>query len=192
MMPAMDPAARDMDEAAMLKRLNGMVPADLAPTLVATYREVLKRRGGGITPAEILGSINTDWMFRIPTIRLLELQQAHGMPAYNYLFVYKSPAMGGILGAMHGLDNPFLFGALVPEFTGKDAELEDLAVKMQDSAVAFMRTGDPSCKSAGNWPVYGQDRMTMLWDRKPRVAAAPYEAERAAWDGYDYLYNKPI
>ncbi len=192
MMSAMDPSARNMNEAEMVKRLSGMVPAELAPVLAKTYGEALKKRGGNVTPAEILGSVNTDWMFRIPTIRLLELQRDNGAPAYNYLFVYKSPAMGGALGAMHGLDNPFLFGALVPDFTGRDAELEELSIKMQDSAVAFMKTSDPSCKSAGKWPVYGKDRLTMLWDRNARVAAAPYETERAAWDKYEYSYNKPI
>ena len=192
MMSVMDPAARNMDETAMTKKINTLVPAEITPGLVKAYREALKQRGGAITPAEIFGSINTDWMFRIPTIRLLEMQRDNGMPAYNYLFTYKCPAMGGVLGAMHGLDNPFLFGALVPEFTGKDAELEELSVKMQDSAIAFIKTGDPSCKSAGKWPVYGKNRMTMLWDRKPRVAAAPYETERAAWDNYEYAYSKPV
>jgi carboxylesterase type B len=88
---------------------------------------------------------------------------------------------------MHGLDNPFLFGALTPEFTGKDDELEALAVRMQDSAIAFMHTGDPSCKSNGKWPVYGKNRMTMVFDRQTHCVAAPYEAERAAWDGFEYL-----
>jgi para-nitrobenzyl esterase len=139
-----------------------------------------------------MGSINTDYMFRVPTIRLIELQGDNGAPAYNYLFTHKCPAMGGVLGAMHGLDNPFLFGALVPEFTGKDAELEKTALQMQDSVIAFMKTGDPSCKSAGKWPVYGKSRQTMIFDRKSRVEAAPYETERSAWDNYEYTHNKPI
>jgi para-nitrobenzyl esterase len=191
MMMVMDPNTKNMDEAGLIKRLSGMVPPEMAPGLVKTYKEALKKRGNTHTFADILGSINTDWMFRIPTIRLLELQQANGAPAYNYLFTYKCPAMGGVLGAMHGLDNPFLFGALVPEFTGKDEELENTSVKMQDSAIAFMRTGDPSCESAGQWPVYGKKRMTMLFDRKSRVESAPYETERAAWDNYEFTNNIP-
>ena len=104
-------------------------------------------------------------MFRIPTIRLVEAQRDNGVPAYNYYFTYKSPAMGGMLGAMHGLDNPFLFGALDADFTGAGPEQEDLALKIQDSCIAFVRTGDPSCKSIGKWPVYGKDRMTMILDK---------------------------
>jgi para-nitrobenzyl esterase len=183
MMVVMDPNAKNMDETALAGKVSAMVPGDRVAGLINVYREALKQRGGAITPAEIFGSINSDWMERIPTVRLVELQRDNGAPAFNYLFTHKCPAMGGALGAMHGLDNPFLFGALTAEFTGKDDELENLAVKIQDSTIAFMRTGDPSCQSAGKWPVYGQKRITMIFDRKTRYEAAPYEAERAAWDG---------
>ncbi len=182
MMAAMNPDTAKMDEAELIKKLNGMVPAEKVPGLIVAYTQALNKRGTAVTPVELLGTINTDWMMRMPTIRLVEAQRDNGALAYNYLFTYKCPAMGGKLGAMHGLDNPFLFGALDPEFTGKDAELEALAIKIQDSSIAFMKTGDPSCKSAGNWPVYGKGRMTMIWDRRSRVEAAPYEIERAAWD----------
>lgn len=93
---------------------------------------------------------------------------------------------------IHGLDNPFLFGSLDDEFTGSDPEPEDLVIKIQDSCAAFARTGDPSCETAGQWPAYDTDRMTMLFGRNSRVEAAPYETERAAWDHYDYLVNPPI
>jgi para-nitrobenzyl esterase len=192
MMMVTNPDTKNMDEAGLVKKLQGMVPADFVPGLIQAYKEALKKRGENVTPAGIMGSINTDLMMRIPTLRLVEMQRDNGAPAYNYLFTHKCPAMGGVLGAMHGLDNPFLFGALTPEFTGKDDELENTALKIQDSAIAFMKTGDPSCKSAGKWPVYGQKRMTMVWDRNSRVEAAPYEPERAAWDRYEFNFGKSI
>ncbi|MBN1832580.1 MAG: carboxylesterase/lipase family protein [Deltaproteobacteria bacterium] len=175
-MNTMDPDVRDIDDTGLVERLSGMIPAEWVPSIVEVYRQALNKREGSVTPAGILGSINTDWMFRIPTIRLLETQRDNGAPAYHYLFVYKSPAMDGLLGAVHGLDNPFLFGSLDEEFTGSDLGLEDLALKVQDSCAAFVRSGDPSCNSVEKWPVYGKDRMTMLFDRNSRVEAAPYEA----------------
>jgi para-nitrobenzyl esterase len=178
-------ADADIDEPGMIARLNSNVPPKFVPGLVKSYTEILKKYGGPVTPARILGSINTDRMFRIPTIRLVAAQRDNGAPAYNYLFTYKSPAMGGAMGAIHGIDNPFLFGALDKDFTGIDQELEDLALKVQESAIAFMKTGDPSSKSGGKWPVYGKERMTMVFDRKSGVVAAPYEAERTAWDKFD-------
>jgi len=187
-----DPRMRNMDEAGMVKRLNSMLPPDFVPGLIKAYRDALKKRGNTATPPEILGTINTDMMFRMPTIHLIEAQRDQGVPAYNYLFTYKSPAMGGVLGAMHGLDNPFLFGNLDANFSGSGPEVESLAVKIEDSCVAFARTGDPSCESIGKWPVYGKKRMTMILDRDCRVEAAPYENERAAWDKINLLFTKPI
>jgi len=191
-MNAMDPAIRSMDEHGLMSRLKRMVPEELATGLVRTYRKALPKRGGTATPADILGSINADLMFRIPTIRLVEAQRDVGAPAYNYLFTYGSPAMGGALGAMHGLDNPILFGRLDPQFTGNGAEVEDMAAKLQDSCTTFARTGDPSCETIGTWPPYGVDRMTMIFDKNTRIAAAPYEAERRAWEGYELLSNPPL
>jgi para-nitrobenzyl esterase len=191
-MNAMDPAMRNMDEAGLLKRLGDILPSDLVPGLVNIYRDALKKRGSKTDPLDILGTVNTDLMFRMSTIRLVEAQRDNGVPAYNYIFTFRSPAMGGVLGAMHGLDNPFLFGSLDDNLTGSGPEIESLAEKIQDSCVAFARTGDPSCKSIGKWPVYGKKRMTMILDRNTRIEAAPYEDERHAWEKFDITSVRPM
>jgi para-nitrobenzyl esterase len=191
-MNSMDPAVRNMDEAGLLRRLNNILPPDLVPGLVSVYRDALKRRGSRGDPADISGTITADLMFWLSTIRLVEAQRDNGVPAYNYLFTYKSPAMGGVLGAMHGLDNPFLFGSLDANFTGSGPEVASLATKIQDSCAAFARTGDPSCKSIGKWPVYGKERMTMILDKETRVEAAPYEEERRAWDKFNVVFVRPM
>jgi para-nitrobenzyl esterase len=188
----MNPAMKDLDEAAITERLKANLPADIVPGLVQAYRESLKHENPAVMPLDIFGSINTDLMFRIPTIQLVEAQRNNGVKSYNYLFAYKSPAMGGVLGAMHGLDNPFLFGTLDPQFTGNSLEQQSMAIKMQDSCAAFARTGNPSCESIGAWPEYGTDRNTMVFDINTRVEKAPYEEERQAWDSYDYTSTKPM
>jgi para-nitrobenzyl esterase len=192
MSSAMDPNMRNLDEAGLLDRLNNMFPAGMAPKMIEVYRAALKKRGSSASPVDILGTVSSDLMFRIPTIRLVETQYNLGAPAYKYLFTYKSPAMGGILGAMHGLDNPFLFGMLDPDFTGNGPEQQDMALKMQDSCIAFVHTGDPSCKTIGKWPVYGKDRMTMVFDNKTRIEAAPYEPERKVWDDFDFKNTQAL
>ena len=188
----MNPAMKDLDEAGIIERLKANLPPDIVPGLVQAYRESLKRENPAVTPLDIFGSINTDMMFRIPTIRLVEAQRDNGAKSYNYLCVYKSPAMGGALGAMHGLDNPFLFGTLDSQFTGNGIEQQGMAIKMQDSCVAFARTGNPSCESIGTWPEYGTRRVTMVFDLDTRIKSAPYEEERRAWDSYDYSTTKPM
>ena len=120
-------------------------------------------------------------MFRMPTISLVEAQRDNGAPAYNYLFSYRTTARNGTLGAMHGLDLPILFGSFNREFTGVGPETERLSRALQDSSITFVRSGDPSCETIGTWPVYGQRRMTMIFDINTRVEEAPYETERLAW-----------
>jgi para-nitrobenzyl esterase len=188
----MNPAMKDLDENRMIERLSANLPKEIVSGVVNAYRESLKHENPAVKPLDIFGSINTDMMFRIPTIKLVEAQRDNGAKSYNYLFAYKSPAMGGVLGAMHGLDNPFLFGTLDPQFTGNGIEQQSMAIKMQDSCVAFARTGNPSCESIGTWPEYGIERNTMVFDLKTRVKKAPYEEERRAWDGYDYTTTKPV
>jgi para-nitrobenzyl esterase len=191
-MTMMDPNMQNMDEAGLLKRLSDLVPSEMVSNLIKIYSESLKKRGSRAAPSDIMGTINVDLMFRIPTIRLVEAQRDLGLPAYNYLFTYKSPLMGGVLGAMHGSDNFFLFGNLDPELSGSGLEVESLALKIQDSCTAFARTGNPSCKAIGEWPVYGKDRMTMILDTNTRVEAALYEEERHAWDNNELTFTRPM
>ena len=179
----MEPGFDQIDEAGVLNRLSGSMSADKAKKLVAAYRQARAKRGESTTPAEIFTAIFGDLMFRMPAVRLVEAQQANQQPAYNYLFTWKSPAMGGVLGACHGLEISFVFGNLMEMFSGAGPDAEKLATCMQDAWLAFAHTGDPSCESIGKWPVYGSKRMTMILDKDCHVEAAPYDEERQAWEG---------
>jgi len=181
----MNPMLQNIDEAGLSSHLRKLLPEEIVPGLIAAYQAELPKREGKTTPAAILGSIQTDMTFRIPTLRLVEAQRDQGIPVFNYLFTYPSPALGGIMGATHGLDNPLLFGVTDPDFTGDTPEVRQLSLKIQDSCTAFARTGDPSCFLLGRWPVYGKERQTMILDLKTRVEAAPYEVERKAWEKWE-------
>jgi para-nitrobenzyl esterase len=189
---AMDPGLKNLDEAGLVVRLQKLIPASLVPGILSIYRDFLSRRAVSSSPSSVLGSITTDLMFRIPTLNLVEAQRSVGAPAFNYLFTYPSPALGGALGAMHGLDNPLLFGAPDPGFTGDSPAVIKLSQQIMDSVAAFARSGDPSCPSLGRWPVYGTDRQTMVLDTPARLESAPFETERRAWDQYDVLNTRPI
>jgi para-nitrobenzyl esterase len=156
---------------------------DKAKKLVAAYREARTKRGESTTPAEVFTAIFGDLMFRMPGVRLVEAQQTNQQAAYSYLFTWKSPAMGGVLGACHGLEISFVFGNLIDMFSGTGPGAEKLSTCMQDAWLAFAHTGDPSCESIGKWPVYGNKRMTMILDKDCHIAAAPYDEERQAWNG---------
>jgi para-nitrobenzyl esterase len=178
----MQPGYNQIDEAEVIKRIALLVPAESAKKLVETYKKARAKRGDAITPPELLSAIDTDIMFRMPALELVEAQQKNEQRVYNYLFNWKSPAMGGAFGACHALEIGFVFGKYDDMFCGTGPEADKLANQMQDAWLAFARTGSPSCKSLGDWPVYGKERMTMMLGKDSHVEAAPYEEERSVWD----------
>jgi len=184
----MEPGYDQIDEAGVVNRLGAAMSASDAKTLVAAYLQARAKHGEPATASEIYAAIFGDYMFRMPGLVLTEAQQANKQAAYNYLFTWKSPAMGGALGACHGLEIGFVFGNYDDMFCGSGPEADKLAECIQDARLAFARTGDPSCESIGKWPVYGSKRMTMIRDKKCHVEMAPYEEERLAWDKTD-IFN---
>jgi para-nitrobenzyl esterase len=178
----MEPEFNKIDEAGIIRRLSAARSENDVKALVAAYRQARTRRGQPASPADIFTAIFGDYMFRMPGVRLAEAQQANQQRVYSYLFTWKSPAMGGTLGACHGLEIGFVFGNYNDMFCGSGPEADKLAKCMQDAWLAFAHTGDPSCESIGKWPVYGRKRMTMILDKNCHVEAAPYEEERQAWE----------
>lgn len=187
----MQPGFGKLDENEMLKRLSAFMTADSVKVLVAAYRLAREKRGETTAPADILSAIQTDLMFRMPALELVEAQRDNKQLAYNYLFTWKSPVMGGVLGACHALEIGFVFGIYDDMFCGSGPNADKLAKCMQDAWLAFARTGDPSCESIGKWPVYGNKRMTMMLDKDCHVEEAPYEEERAAWDNVKHKSAMP-
>jgi para-nitrobenzyl esterase len=188
----MDPALRRIDEAGMIGRLENFIPPEYVPRVVAAYRKARENRGEGTAPADLLTAIQSDLMFRLSALRLAEAQCKNHQPAYNYLFTWKSPVAGGMLGSCHALEIGFVFGNYDDTFCGSGPEADALSRKIQDAWTAFARTGNPSCNSLGQWAPYGNQRTTMILDKICRAENAPYEEERAVWDTFEMLFTKPI
>lgn len=190
----MDPQARWLDEKGLLARCTqklaraGHRAGELARLALQTYRSARAERGQSTTPSELWFAFENDRTMRWPALRLAELQSAHQAQTYSYLFTWRSPFMGGALGACHALELPFVFGTLdhpaVQAFAGSyQPGAHELATRMQDAWIQFARTGNPSTPGLGDWPPYeAGKRATMILDRECRVEHAPMEAERAFWD----------
>jgi para-nitrobenzyl esterase len=174
-----DKSLATLDKAGLIRRVKQILPVENVIELIESYQSVRAKRGAGINPGDILVAIQTDLQFRIPAIRLVEAQSAYKMPAYNYLFNWNSVVPG--LGACHALDVGFVFGMLNEEFHGIGPAADSLAGKMQDSWIAFARTGNPGCKSLGEWPPYGAARKTMILGQDCHIEDAPYDEERRVW-----------
>jgi para-nitrobenzyl esterase len=184
LMSGLDPDMAGLDEAGMVDRLSQSASNWDILKVIKAYQHARVNRGVETSPREVFSAIQTDRIYRIPAIRLLEAHRKRGNPAYNYLFTWTSPLMDGVLGACHVLEIAFVFGTykLAEAFFGSGTAADDLSGKVQDAWLAFARTGNPGCSALGTWPAYGEQRRTMLLGKDTKVADALYEEERLAWE----------
>ena len=189
---ALNPNAPKVDESKMLKSMTNLMRAlgqdeNKAKQMINIYQQA--RDGKESTePQDIVDAYLTDYAFRIPSIRLAEIQRAHQPNTYMYLFTWKLQMTRGIAGAIHALELPFVFGLLSEKaigiFPSKSEETEMISTKMMDSWISFARTGNPNHNGIPEWPSYEfGKRSTMLFGKEIKVADGPLDEERAAWDG---------
>jgi para-nitrobenzyl esterase len=187
-----DPKASELDRAALLRRCQRNIPGrredgtSHAARAIETYARPRQGRAS-VAPPELWIAIETDRLFRVPALRLAELQHRHQSQTYAYLFTWTSPAMEGALGSCHALEIPFVFGTLhhpgISAFVGADPAAERLSMLIQEAWLAFARTGDPSHPQLGDWlPYHPGVRPTQILGPECELVNAPFEAERRFWD----------
>lgn len=185
----LSPYARALDPAGLEDLITRYVGAAGLPNppaaaeVVRRYSDARRARGEEVDPRALLDAFGTDWIFRVPLVRLLEAHGRHGAPTYCYRFDWPSPFADGALGACHGLELPFVFGTvaepLVGMFAGTGPAALELSDQMQRAWVAFATESDPSHELIGSWPRYEPaGRRTLVFGAAPLVVAAPAERER--------------
>ena len=135
--------------------------------------------------AEAVPPAGTDFIFRIPSIRLAEAALTHNPRVYMF-----SMSWGGRLGAAHGLDVPLMFDSLEPSrdllamLGVSDAgPAQPLATAMHGAWVNFIKTGSPRHPNLPDWPRYElARRATMELNLASRVVDDPGAEERQLWD----------
>jgi para-nitrobenzyl esterase len=180
----MDPQVRLLDAEKIAERLAQRLPHADGAKIAAGYRASRPEADW----ASIWLAIETDRIFRVPAIRTAEAQLAHQPDVFSYLFTWESPGFGGLLGACHAIEIPFLFGCLdlpgADKFVGAGPDAERLVANTMDAWLAFATTGDPSHPGIGHWPRYDTTRRpTMELGPRCGVLDDPAAAERALWDG---------
>ena len=183
----MDPSLLRLDRKGLGARISRRLTTEAADALIDTYEKARAQRGESITPGDLFTAIETDRVFRIPGVRLAQVQRRHDSRVYNYLFTWPSPAMRGALGSCHALELGFVFGTNhipgMTAFAGTGPAAEKLATQMQDAWLAFARSGDPTCESVGTWKAYDEThRATMVFNATTKLEDAPRDQERSAWD----------
>ena len=128
--------------------------------------------------------VQSDWLFRMPSLRLAEAQIAGGGRAHVYELTYSALTNGGALGACHGLDVPLVFGVfggLGTMLLGPrpSEEVRALSAWWRRAWTGFARSGDPG------WPAYDlAQRTTCVIDVEPAVVPYPEEVSRRLWGEY--------
>ena len=125
----------------------------------------------------------------IPAFRLADAHAAAGRHGgagtWLYEFSWRSPVLGGAIGACHALEIPFVFDTLDlgPRQIGnrraaRPEPPQALATEMHRAWVRFATAGDPG------WPRYGLgDRAQQRFGLPSTVVTDPYPDRRALWAG---------
>lgn len=143
----------------------------------------------GASLDDVWVAVATDWVFRLPAIRLAEAQGTHHPSTWVYEFSYRSTAWGGGLGACHALEVPFVFDNLdrpgVELFVGPlNDGARRLASVTSAAWLAFARAGDPGHEGLPEWPAYEPGRRaTMELGATCVLHDDRHGDERVLWDG---------
>ncbi len=179
-----NPALMEMDDEGVERWVAHAVPDMPVAEVLEAYRAARAARGEQAEARDLWVAIGSDVVFRWPSLQLAATHAARGSQAFAYLFEWESPAFGGILGACHGLELPFVFGAVdqpvVQMLSGGGPEAEMLSRQMQDAWLAFARCGDPSHEGVGRWATWDPaERSTMVFGARTHLEAAPRDEELA-------------
>jgi len=187
---AFDPTIAKLDLASAERRLGYHLPSadsEQVARLVQVYREQRPE----LSVADLYIELETDRVFRIPALRLLDaLASGRGRSAassFNYRFDWAAPAFGGRLGACHAVEIPFVWGSAGrpgAEIFGAGAQARELAERTMDAWIAFADGGDPGHAKLPRWEAYSpEDRALMRLDASPELVRDPGAVCRRAWDG---------
>ncbi|HEX4921383.1 MAG TPA: carboxylesterase family protein, partial [Candidatus Bathyarchaeia archaeon] len=147
------------------------------PETLTTYCATRPAASAG----ELLLAIVTDWIYRLPAIRLAEAHTPGSGRTYMYEFAWKSPQFAGQLGSCHTLELPFVFDNLDKQ--GLEGLLgthppQQVAEAMHAAWVAFATSGNPG------WPQFDLKRRATMWfDSRQELVEDPRSAERVLWEG---------
>ncbi len=172
---ALDGLLGEVSEEQAAEALDALAPG---PDGARRYREAFAEA----TAEQLYELVQSDWLFRMPSLRLAEAHAAAGGRTYVYELTWPAPGMGGILGACHGLDVPLVFGnldrgqpaLLIGEAAAEQAN--ELSARMRAAWVSFATEGDPG------WPAYDPEhRLVRCFDAPCVTAAYPEEQSRQIW-----------
>ena len=132
-----------------------------------------------VAPIELWAMLRST---RSNVVRSANVKLGQKSPVYMAWFGWKAPIFDGRIRAFHCSDISFWFHNtdLMITHNGGGKAPRELSEKMSDALLAFMRTGNPNCKSLPAWPEYtAENGEVMILDTVCEVKNDPDRAARA-------------
>ncbi|MCY1137201.1 carboxylesterase family protein [Actinoplanes sp. Pm04-4] len=158
--------------AAAAEALDILAPA---PDGARRYRSAFPDAG----PDELYELVNSDWLFRMPSVRLADAHIAGGGRAFVYELTWAAPE----LGACHGLDIPLLFGngPTLPLSAEPGSDAAAVSKQMRTAWTAFAAHGDPG------WAAYDvAGHLTRIFDVPGAVMPYPESSSLEIWKDHPF------
>jgi para-nitrobenzyl esterase len=180
---AMPELGSEISAERLLRRAIRVVGEERAAPAVELYREA---RPEASNHALWLAMV-TDRVFRQPAIHLAEAQLQHTPQVAMYRFDYASTSFGGLAGACHAIDVPFVFDNVHLRgvdllLGGVDDATRDLGRRTARGWTTMATTGAPHHDDL-DWPAYDTGRRaTCVLDRSAGVVEDPEGEIRAFWN----------
>lgn len=134
-----------------------------APMANAYYRA----QPGTDSPYAVIVRTLTQYMYQMHSYRFAGALSGAGIPVYLYRYRYDN---GRELGAHHGDELHYIWGASRILASGDDADKKQLARSLHGAWTNFIKTGDPNGSQLPEWPRYNAaDRQVMVFNHVDTV-----------------------
>jgi len=160
-----DRRARAMDDDMLRRRFARALGEGEVDRAFTAYARAPRARAPH-APHERWCAFQSDRIFHWPAARLLDAQATHSRETYAYRFDWAPPVMGGRIGACHGIELPFVFGAVLEPWlrpwTLSAPGVRKLAHRVQEAWLSFAKTGHPGHSGLPYWPRYDADKRQAM------------------------------
>ncbi|HMO44004.1 MAG TPA: carboxylesterase family protein, partial [Phenylobacterium sp.] len=161
---AVNPAMDTLSPAALKVMLGRLTTPERAGEVNDLYQRLYPQS----STAERLYMAATDRSYFLDSTLQAERKAARGgAGAYYYAFYRETPVQGGRFFSPHAQEIPFVFDNLdkAEVMVGPvTPQAQALADQMSSAWAAFARTGTPAAPGLPAWPLYDENRPTLVFD----------------------------